>query len=164
MSHGENPGRNEKQPHAAKRWWDLSARGGNISLPALTVALAACLFAFFQAVPLRGQSSKSKLPIFGKLTSHNHQQAFTGKVQSLDLKQRVLSVNSLHGQDDEIFPVKKTVHVEAINGHKMNLTELAPGMTVLIYFDQNSGKRTVKDIIVLSSSKNRGKGKQVHST
>lgn len=142
----------------------MSVRGGNLSLPTLTIVMAVCLFTFFQAVPLRGQSGKGKLPIFGKLTSHNHQQAFTGKVQSLDLKQRVLSVNSLHGRDDEIFPVKKTVHVEAIDGHRMNLTELAPGMTVLIYYDQRSGKRTVKDIIVLSSSKNRGKGKQAHST
>lgn len=114
-------------------------------------------------MPLRGQS-KSKIPIISKLTSGNHQQAFTGKVQSLNLKDRILSVNSLHGQDNEIFPVRKNVRVQGANGHKMKLTELTPGMTVLIYFDQRAGERRVKNIVVLSSNKSQGKGKQAHSS
>ena len=128
------------------------------------VVFAACLVVFFQAASLRGQNGKSKLPVIGKLTSGNQQQAFTGKIQSLDLKQRVLSVNSLHGQQSEIFPVNKNVRVQAVNGHRMKLTELVPGMTVLIYFHQRSGERTVKNIVVLSSSKARGKAKQAHSS
>lgn len=128
------------------------------------VLLAACVIVFLQALPVHGQASKSKLPIIGKLSSGNHQQAFTGKVQSLDLKQKILNVNSLHGRDTEIFPIKKNVHVQGASGQKMKLTELAPGMTILIYYDQKSGERTVKDIIVLSSSKSQGKAKPAHSS
>lgn len=135
-----------------------------LSTRTVIVLLTACLLAFFQAVPLRAQDGKSKLPVIGKLTSGNQQQAFTGKIQSLDLKQKVLNVNSLHGQQSEIFPVKKNVRVQAVDGHRMSLTELVPGMTVLIYFHQKSGERTIKNIIVLSSSKAQGKAKQAHSS
>lgn len=128
------------------------------------VLLAACVLAISQVGPLRAQQHRSKVPIVGKLRSGNGQQAYSGKVQSLDLKQKVLNVNSLHGQQSEIFPVKKNVRVEGLNGEKMKLTELAPGMTVLIYFDQKSGERRVKNIIVLSSGESQGKGKPVPSS
>ncbi|MEJ2009751.1 MAG: hypothetical protein P8Z30_16625 [Acidobacteriota bacterium] len=139
---------------------------GNCALSrTVMVLLAACMMVFLQAVPLHAQQrSKSKLPIIGKLTSGNHQQAFTGKIQSLDLKQRVLNVNALHGQDMEIFPVRKSVHVQGVNGQKMKLKELVPGMTVLIYYNQKPGERAVKDIIVLSSGKSQGKAKPAESS
>lgn len=142
----------------------MSASNRHLSLSTMMIFLAVCLMAFFQIAPLRGQSGKSKFPIIGKLTSGNHQQAFTGKIQSLDLKQKVLNVNSLHGQQSEIFPVKKSVRVQAVDGRKMKLTELAPGMTVLIYFNQKSGERRVKNIVVLSSNKGQGKTKSAHSS
>lgn len=118
------------------------------------MAVVACFFAFLPATSLRAQQHKSKVPILGKLTSNPDQQAYSGTVQSLDLKQKVLNVNSRQGRDTEIFPLKKDVHVETINGKKMQLENLTPGTSVLIYFDQKRGERTVKNIIVLEAGKN----------
>lgn len=164
LSHSENQDRMGQQPRISGGAERLSAtRSGSVSRTVM-VFLATCLFAFLPVATVHGQDSKPKVPIIGKLTSGNNQQAFTGKVQSLDLKQRVLNVNGLHGRDTEIFPIKKSVRVEALNGDKMKLTELAPGMTILIYFDQKSDERTVRNIIVLSSSKSQGKAKPAHSS
>lgn len=121
-------------------------------------ALAACALAFCFLPPLQAQQQKTKLPIVGKLAPGNHQQAYSGKIQSLNMKEKILNVNSLHGQDTEIFPVKKNMRVEGINGNKLDISALAPGATVLIYFDQKSGERTVKNIVVLSSGKKQAKG------
>ncbi len=71
-------------------------------------------------------------------------------MQSLDLKQKILNVNSRQGRKSEIFPLKKNVRVESLNGKKMKLKALRPGTTVLIYFNQKRGERTIKNIIVLS--------------
>ncbi len=128
------------------------------------VFLAAVVFAFSQAVPLCAQQHTSKVPIVGKLTTGHRQQAYSGKVESLDLKQKILNVNALRGRDSEIFPVKKNVRVEDVDGRKMKLKELTPGMTVLIYYDQKSGERTVKNIVVLSSDKGPEKGKSAPSS
>ena len=124
--------------------------------------LAVCVFVFCQAAPLRAQ--KSKVPIVGKLTSGNHKQAYSGKIQSLDLKQKILNVNSLHGRTTEIFPIKKNMHIESVNGNRLGMKALKPGATVLIYFDQKSGERTVKNIVVLSSGKDPAKGKRAPSS
>ncbi len=126
-------------------------------LPGVATALAVCALTFFHLAPLQAQQEKNKLPIVGKLAPGNHQQAYSGKIQSLDMKRKILNVNSLHGQDTEIFPVKKNMHVEGINGNRLNLSALTPGATVLIYFNQKSGERTVKNIVVLSSSKKQAK-------
>jgi hypothetical protein len=131
---------------------------------ALTVLLVACAFALFPAAPLQAQKHKSKVPIVGKLGSSSLQQAYSGKVQSVDKKQKILNVNSLHGRDSEIFPFKKNVRIESLNGKKMDLTALTPGSTVLIYFDQKSGERTIKNIVVLSSGKEQAKGKPAPSS
>ena len=131
---------------------------GGASARALLALLAACLVAFFQTAPVHAQEHRSRVPIVGKLTSGNQRQAFSGKVQSVDLKQKILNVNALKGMDSEIFPVKKNVHVEDVDGRKMKLTALTPGMTVLIYYNQKSGERTVKNIVVLSSGKSQEKG------
>jgi hypothetical protein len=116
------------------------------------------------AAPIFAQEHKSKVPIVGKLTSGNQEEAYSGKVQSLDLKQQILSVNSLRGRDSEIFPVKKNVRVEGINGNKMKLSALTPGTTVLIYYDQKAGERTVKDIVVLSPGETQEKTKSAPSS
>jgi hypothetical protein len=147
----------------AKRKGVFAPAGGR-SRWVLVALLAPCMFVFSQALPLRAQQHKSKVPIVGKLSSGNLQQAYSGKIQSLDLKQKVLNVNSLHGQDSEIFPIKKNVRVESLDGGRMKLDALTPGMTVLIYYDQKSGARTVKNIIVLSSGKSQEKGKLAPSS
>lgn len=135
------------------------------SLPGMAAVLIAIgVFALLQAAPLQAQSHKSKVPIVGNLTSTNSRQAYSGKVQSLDLKQKVLNVDSLHGRESEIFPFKKNVRVESLNGERMNLKALKPGTTVLIYFNQKSGERTIRNIVVLSSGGGQAKGKPAPSS
>jgi hypothetical protein len=149
---------------------DLESAGGRKpiavgSLPGMAAALIAiCVFALWQAPPLHAQEHKSKMPIVGKLTSPNSRQAYSGKVQSIDLKQKILNVNSLHGRESEIFPFKKNVRVEGLNGDRMNLESLKPGTTVLIYFNQKSGERTIRNIVVLSSGEGQAKGKPAPSS
>ncbi|HXH51361.1 MAG TPA: hypothetical protein VNM47_18640 [Terriglobia bacterium] len=126
--------------------------------------LGACWFFFIQAAPLHAQDHKSKVPIVGKLSSGNRQSAYSGKVQSVDMKQRILNVNPLQGRNAEIFPFKKNVRIENLNGNRMNLSALTPGTAVLIYFDQKSGERTIKNIVVLSSGKEQEKGKSAPSS
>lgn len=114
--------------------------------------------AFVEAPPLCAQGRSSKVPIVGKLKAGNKRQAYSGRVQSLNLKQSVLNVDSLHGQDSEIFPIKKNVRVENLGGERLKLSALKPGTPILIYYEQKSGERTVKNIIVLGSARSKGKG------
>jgi hypothetical protein len=128
------------------------------------IVVTACCFAFICAVPAHAQEHKSKVPIIGKKTSNPHRQAYSGKVQSLDLKQKVLSVNSQQGRDTEFFPLRKDVRVEGLNGKKMKLKTLTPGTSVLIYYEEKGGERTVKNIIVLETDKDRAATKHAPST
>jgi hypothetical protein len=97
----------------------------------------------------RAQDGKSKLPV--KITSGSGRQAFSGKVQSLDMKRKILNVNTVQGQDTEIFEVNKGVRVASAGGEKLKLKSLLPGTNVLIYFEQKGDQRTVKEIIVLAA-------------
>lgn len=143
---------------------NLWATRGTCRLRVLLAALAAGMVIFSQVAPVHAQPQKSKVPIVGKLTSGNHQQAFSGKIQSLDMKQKILNVDSLHGQETEIFPFKKNVHIESVTGEKMSLSELTPGTSVLIYFNQKSGERKIRNIVVLGSGKKQAKGKPAPSS
>jgi hypothetical protein len=134
-------------------------------LPRMSVVLmAVCAFALWQAPPLHAQDRKSKMPIVGKLTSPSDREAYSGKIQSIDMKQKILSVDSLHDQDSEIFPFKKNVRVESLDGGRMDLRALKPGTTVLIYFNQKSGERTIRNIVVLGSGKEQAEGKRAPSS
>lgn len=137
---------------------------GGFPFRAPALLLAGCFLVLSLAASLHGQENTSKIPVVGKLSSGNHQQAYSGKIQSLDLKQKILNVTSLHGQDSEIFPIKKNVKVESLGGGRLNLAALTPGTSVLIYYDQKSGERTVKNIVVLSSGKTQEKGKPAPSS
>ncbi len=142
----------------------LPAKSGRSLFRGLTALAAVGVFVFCQAAPLHAQQHKSKVPLVGKLSSGFQQQAFSGKVQSVNVKDRVLNVNSLRGREREIFPFKKNVRVEGINGDKLSLAEVTPGTTVLIYFNQKSGERTIKNIVILSSGKKQAKGKPAPSS
>jgi len=137
------------------------AAGG---IRAFLALLAAVTFIFCQALPLRAQDQSPRIPIVSKLKSGKRQQAFSGTIQSLDMKQRILNVNSLHGHDTAIFPFKKNVRIENLNGNRMDVAKLTPGMSILIYFDQRSGERKIRNIIVLSSGKKQAKGKPAPSS
>jgi hypothetical protein len=134
------------------------------SVSTVAALLGVCMLLFFQAAPLHAQNQKSKVPLVGKLSSGSRQAAYSGKIRSVDMKQRILNVNALEGRNTEIFPFKKNVRIENLNGGRMNLSALTPGTAVLIYFDQKSGERTIKNIVVLSSGKKQEKGKSAPSS
>jgi hypothetical protein len=104
-------------------------------------------------------SHKSKVPGLDKIASGSSRLAFSGNIQSFDQKRELLSVNTVQGGTTEVFPVKKGVHVSAANGAKLNLDNLKPGANVLVYYEQKAEKRTVTEIVVLSSGASQGKNK-----
>jgi len=124
----------------------------------LGLAVLASLLAPLQAI---GQEEhKNKLPGLDKITSGGPtRQAFTGKVQIWDKQREILNVNSVDGNDVEIFPIKKKVHVATANGHKMNLAALRPGTSVLVYYEQKGDHRSVQQIVVLTSPPSNSKKK-----
>lgn len=125
---------------------------------AAITAVACLALILLQAAPLRAQQppqNQGKIPVVGKSTPSLGRQAFSGTVQSLDMKQKVLSVNARQTQDAEFFPIKKNVRVEALNGKRLGLKALKPGTSVLIYFEQKHGQRRVNNIIVLRSGKKK---------
>ena len=80
-------------------------------------------------------------------------QAFTGVVNSLDLKNDVLNVDGVSGSGTEIFPLKKKkVHVVTADGDKVKLEKLKPGTNVLVYYEQSGDRKTITDIVVLTAS------------
>jgi len=98
------------------------------------------------------EERKTKVPGLDKITSGPSRQAFSGTVQSLDLKRKLLNVNTVQGGNTEVFPVTKGVRVALANGAKIKLTELTPGATVIVYFEQSGDRRKVKEIIVLAAA------------
>jgi len=103
---------------------------------------------------------RTRLPMIGKITGGTSRQAFSGKVQSLDLKRNLLKVDTVEGGATEIFPVKKGTPVSMADGRKVKLRELAPGTNVIIYFEQKEDRRTVSEIVVLAASEGEGKKKK----
>jgi len=101
----------------------------------------------------QGQEQKRKVPGLSKIISGSNAQAFDGIVQSLDMKRKILTVNTVQGGDTEIFPVKKNLTVATADGDRVELTELKPGTNVLVYYDQRGDRRTVKQIIVVTRPK-----------
>jgi hypothetical protein len=124
----------------------------------LARVFAVAIIMSFGLLPARSQEErKPKIPGLDKLTSGVEHQAFSGKVQSLDLRHSILNVNTVQGGDTEIFPVKKGVHVESASGGKLRLSELLPGTNVIIYYEQKGDQRSVKDIVVLRSAPGKEK-------
>jgi hypothetical protein len=109
------------------------------------------LLLLLSVAPLHAQDEhKRKLPVIDKITSSNGQEAFTGSVQSLDLKTSLLLVHNTRDNSDEYFPVKKTVHVATADGQRATLDRLKPGASVLVYYEQKGDHRSVKEIVVLA--------------
>jgi hypothetical protein len=99
------------------------------------------------------QEHKRKVPGLDKITTGGtNQQAFSGKVQSVDLERSLLNVNTVQGGVTEIFPVKKTVHVMTASGDRLRLGTLKPGTNVIVYYEQKGDRRTVKQIVVLAAA------------
>lgn len=103
--------------------------------------------------------TRRKVPIVGKTSGGPVHQAFSGKVQSLDLKHGVLNMTVPQGEGMEIFPVKKHVPVADPDGAKLGLKALKPGTSIIIYYEQKGAEREVKQIVVLSSGAGEAKKK-----
>jgi hypothetical protein len=109
------------------------------------------------AAATRAQEERgTRLPVVGKIGGKSHQ-AFNGKVQDVDMKRNLLKVNTVEGSATEFFPIKKNVPVSKANGEKLKVQDLVPGNNIIIYYDQREDRRTVTQIIVLSSG---GEGKE----
>jgi hypothetical protein len=113
-------------------------------------ALAAVLVAGGVIPGTAAAQSRSKVPILGKISGGTTHQAFSGKIQSLDSKRRILNMSVPERQGTVMFPIKKRVPVVSADGSKLKLKALKPGASLLIYYDQKGGAREVKQIIVLS--------------
>ncbi|HUI43027.1 MAG TPA: hypothetical protein VL523_13775 [Terriglobia bacterium] len=117
---------------------------------AVALAMALAAVAVFAPASAHAQH-KSKVPGLAKITSGGSgQQAYSGSVLSLDIKNSVLNVHSTQGDTVEIFPFKKNVRVDGADGEKLPLDGLKPGTSVLIYFEQKGNRRTAKQIVVLA--------------
>jgi hypothetical protein len=117
-----------------------------IAFPMLTfLALAAVRPAHAQ------DERRSKVPVIGKIAGGSTRQAFSGKVQSVDLKRKLLAVGTVEGSATEFFPVKKNVPVESAAGEKLKVNELSPGTNVIVYYEVKNDRRSVSQIVVLGT-------------
>lgn len=114
------------------------------------VALVLSIVFGFGAAHAQDQR-KRKIPVVDKLTSGSSRQAFSGKLESMDLDRHVLEVNALEGKGMEIFPVKKGIAVSTAGGGRLKLDDLKPGNNVIVYYEQKGDRRTVKEIVVLAA-------------
>jgi len=110
-----------------------------------TVLLLACGFAFAQ------RNGLEKVPVVDKITNPSSHQGFIGTVQSLDEKQKILNVNSVEGGVTEIFPIKKGTSVIGSGGARLKLTDLKPGTSVIVYYEQRTDRRSVEHIDIIGA-------------
>ena len=115
--------------------------------------LGSVLAAFCAPGVVRAQQEhKRKVPGLDKITGRPAEQAFSGIVQSLDLHHQLLNVNTVQGENTEVFPLRKGTRVATANGGRKRLSQLTPGTNVLIYYEQRGDRRTVKQIVVLGAA------------
>ena len=104
------------------------------------------------AAAIRAQEERrTRVPVLGKISGGTSHQAFSGKIQDVDMKRNLLRVNTVEGGATEFFPIKKNVPVSTASGGKIKVQDLAPGTNIIVYYDQKEDRRTVSEIIVLSS-------------
>lgn len=95
-------------------------------------------------------NSRRSIPVINKLNSNSPlRSAFAGSVQSFDRKLKILNVNGNQGENTAIFPLGKKVKISSITGQKLKLASLTPGTNVIVYFQQQGGRRKVQQIVVL---------------
>jgi len=136
----------------ALRGGDPSVVKSGLRIVALLI-LGSVLAAFCGPGVARAQQEhKRKVPGLDKITSGPAEQAFSGIVQSVDLHHQLLNVNTVQGENTEIFPLRKGTRVATANGGRKRLSQLTPGTNVLIYYEQRGDRRTVKQIVVLGAA------------
>jgi hypothetical protein len=141
-----------------------SASRGNARgrITAATILLTA-LLAWDLGIVARGaqeDESSARTPMLSKKTMGGTRRAFSGKIETLDLKRKVLTVSTVEGGATEIFPVKKGISVSGARGKKLKIEELAPGTNVIVYYDYRDGRRTISEIMVLAVSPSQDEKKK----
>lgn len=104
--------------------------------------------------------STARGPLLSKKTMGGSRRAFSGKIETLDLKRKILTVSTVEGAATEIFPVKKGTSVSGAKGKKLKLADLLPGTNVIVYYDYRDGRRTVNEIMVLAVSPSKDEKKK----
>ena len=116
------------------------------------------------ASPGQEEERSTKVPLIGKLGSSR--QAFSGIVQSVDTKRKLLLVNAVEGSYTEYFPVKPHFLVTTAKGTKIPVKKLEPGANVIVYYEVRKDRRAVTDILILGFNKpeKEEKGKKPDSS
>jgi hypothetical protein len=120
------------------------------SFPARCASATLLAGLFVAGVASGQQPGQTRIPKINKIRGSNTQQAFTGKVQSVDIKHKVLNLKAEEGAGAEIFPLKKNLDIETASGEKLALGKLKPGSDVMIYYELKDNERNIKQIILLS--------------
>lgn len=103
------------------------------------------------AVRAQDEQRRTKVPLIGKIGGGSNRQAFSGKVQAVDPKRKLLVVDAVEGSHTEYFPVKGNFEVTAPGGRKTRVSELTPGTNIIIYYEVKNDRRSVTSILVLGS-------------
>ncbi len=114
-------------------------------------SLLVCLLCAVNAVQAQDEHRRTKVPLIGKIGGGANRQAFSGIVKSVDIKRKLLLVDTVEGGITEYFPVKKDFQVSTAGGKRIKLSEVAPGTNVIVYFSVSNDRREVTDILVLGS-------------
>jgi hypothetical protein len=110
----------------------------------LVAATAAGLFA-------QDENRSTKVPLIGKIAGGTHRQAFSGKVQSVDTKRKLLLVDAVEGSYTEYFKVNGDFSVNEPGGKRTRVSKLTPGTNIIVYYEVKNDRREVTDILILGS-------------
>ncbi len=141
-------------------------RAAKCSEAGLLVGCAVALLVFSVAAPgQQGAGPRSKIPMVNKIDSYSPTRAaFTGSIQMLNRKMKVLGVNGAAGQSAAIFPLGKKVKISSVSGTKLKWAALTPGTNVIVYYQVLRGRRTVQQIVVLGHNKAPLNKNKAHSS
>jgi hypothetical protein len=98
------------------------------------------------------EQRSTRVPMIGKVTGGTNRQAFSGKLQSVDKKRKLLVVHAVEGSYTEFFPIKKNFQVQVPGGKRMRLSEVEPGTNIIVYYEVKGDRRSVTDIMLLEAA------------
>ena len=115
------------------------------------VLIALFIISAVPTVHAQDEHRRTKVPLIGKIGGGTNRQAFSGKVQAVDTKRKLLVVDAVEGSYTEYFPVKGSFEVTAPGGKKTRVSDLTPGTNIIIYYEVKDDRRSVTAILVLGS-------------
>ncbi len=118
--------------------------------PALLLLLA-CLVGIPTSGRAQDEQRRTKVPLIGKINGGSNRQAFSGRIQSVDPKRKLLILDAVEGSYTEYFQVKGDFEASAPGGKKPRVKDLPVGTNVIVYYEVKSDRREVTDILVLGT-------------